>query len=290
MRAVIVDKPGQFAVVTDKALPQASEDKVVIKVDYAAICGSDRIYWETDLMLGRTLGHEFAGTIHDPGGSEFQVGQRVAAMELNPCGTCAVCRAGRPNICPTLMQDSPGISVDGGQAEYVAVRKDMVRPVPEHVSQKLAAITEPIAVSYHGVKRAELKGGERILIIGAGPIGIFAAACAKAAGASYVGIVDLNDRRLELARGKKFVDQVFDGRAEDYRTQIKHAEPEKFTHVIECTGTASGIKNAMNCIRNGGRMSASSRQPPMRPICPMRSTCRAVWAQPQTSTRVSARF
>ena len=69
-----------------------------------------------------------------------------------------------------------------------------------------------------------------------------------------MGIVDLNDRRLELARGKKFVDQVFDGRAEDYRTQIKHAEPEKFTHVIECTGTASGIKNAMNCIRNGGRI------------------------------------
>lgn len=205
-------------------------------------------------MLGRSLGHEFAGTIHDPGTSEFHVGQRVAAMELNPCGKCAACRSGRSNVCPSLMDNSPGISIDGGQAEYVAVRKDMVRAVPEHVSQKLAAITEPVAVAYHGVKRAGLKGGERLLIIGAGPIGIFAAACAKAAGANYVGIVDMNDKRLELAGSQCFVDQVFDSRSDDYRAQIKKAAPERFTHVLECTGTKGGIQNAMNCIQNGGRL------------------------------------
>lgn len=254
IRAIIVKSPGQFTVVNDREMPSAVDGQVVIKVDYTAICGSDRIYWETDLMLGRTLGHEFAGTIHDPGTSGFHVGQRVVAMELNPCGTCPACREGRANICPSLMKDSPGISMDGGQAEYVAVRQDMVRPVPETTSQKLAAITEPVAVSYHGVRRAGIRGGERLLVIGAGPIGVFTAACAKAKGASYVGIAEIDGRRLEMARSLEFIDQVFDPRAEDYRNRIKEAEPLKFSLIMECTGTKEGIKNALGIIRNGGKL------------------------------------
>lgn len=253
MRAIIVRAPGSLELV-DKPIPAAKEGYVVIKVDYVAICGSDQIYWETDLMLNKTLGHEFAGTIYDPGTSDFEVGQRVAAMELNPCGKCPVCLEGRPNICPSLMIDSPGISIDGGQAEYVVVRQDMVRPIPKNVSQKLAAIAEPIAVSYHGVKRAGLKAGDRVLIIGAGPIGVFAASCAKATGAAYVGIVDIDSDRLEMARNWKFIDQVFDCRREDYREQIKAAAPDKFSIILECTGTKEGIKNAIGIIRNGGRL------------------------------------
>lgn len=237
-------------------MPVAGGGKLVMKVDYVAICGSDRIYWETDLMLGRTLGHEFAGTVHDPGTSDFKAGQRVVAMELNSCGRCTSCLEGRTNICPSLMRESPGISVDGGQAEYVAVRQDMVRAVPDNVSQKLAAITEPIAVSYHGVRRAEIKGGERVLIIGAGPVGVFAAKCAKVAGASYVGIVDINDERLKLARGLGFIDRVFDSRAMDYRDQLKAAAPDKFKTILECTGTKDGIGGALGIIRNGGRLVA----------------------------------
>lgn len=254
MRAVIVQQPGQFQVVEDRPIPTAGDGQVVIRVDYAAICGSDRIYWETDLMLGRSLGHEFAGTIHDPGTSDFQVGERVAAMELNPCGKCPACRAGRPNICPSLMSDSPGISVDGGQAEYVAVRQDMVRRVPQGVSQKLAAIAEPVSVAYHGVRRADIRGGERVLVIGAGPIGVFAAACAKAAGAAYVAVADQNDKRLELAQRQPFIDQVLDVRSADYRAQLKAAEPEKFALILECTGTQGGVGSALGSIRNGGRL------------------------------------
>lgn len=240
--------------VNDREIPAAVDGRVVIKVDYAAICGSDRIYWETDLMLGHTLGHEFAGTIHDPGSSRFRVGQRVVAMELNPCGTCSSCLEGRFNICPSLMKDSPGISMDGGQAEYVAVRQDMVRLVPEKTSQKLAAITEPVAVAYHGVKRAGIRGGERLLVIGAGPIGVFTAACAKAMGASYVGIVEQDARRLDMARSLGFIDQTFDPQSADYRNQIKEAEPRKFNLIMECTGTKEGIKNALGIIRNGGKL------------------------------------
>lgn len=253
MRALIVDKPGKFKLIEKKS-PKAADGKAVIKVTYASICGSDGIYWSGDLMLGRSLGHEFSGIIEDPGDSEFAAGEKVCAMEINPCGKCLACRSGRSNICPSLMKDAPGISADGGFAEYVAVRHDMIRRVPEGVSMKEAAMAEPLAVACHGVHRAGVRKGDKVLIWGDGPIGIFSAACAKAAGTAYVGLVGNNPTRLKEANDKSYIDEVFNIDDAACSDALRKAEPEKFSLIIECTGRIPAIKAALGILRNGGRI------------------------------------
>ena len=253
MKAVIVDKPGQFKVV-ERDIPRAESGKVVIKVAYASICGSDAIYWSGDLMLGHSLGHEFSGTIWDPGTSDFQKGDRVCAMELNPCGNCPACRSGRVNICPGLMKGAPGISTDGAYAEYVAVRQDMVRRLPEGVSLQAAAMAEPLAVSYHGVRRAGIRGGERLLVWGDGPIGAFTAACARAMGAAYIGLVGKNPHRMAQIQSLDIADETFDINDPEYLARIKSVEPERFSLILECTGRRNGISAALGILANGGKL------------------------------------
>lgn len=253
MRAVIVDKVRSLKVV-EREMPKLEGNLVLVKVAYSSICGSDLGYWKGELMLGRALGHEFSGTVADPGSSGFQVGEEVCGMELNPCGKCAYCQAGQPNICPHQMDDAPGITRDGSYAEYVAVRADMLRRVPEGVSLVEAALAEPVSVSYHGVNRAQIQKGERVIIMGGGPIGIFAAACAKWKGAEYAAVVETDPYRIELARALPFIDQVFDANAPDYLKQIKAVQPQKFKVALDCTGRESTVCTAINLVQNGGRV------------------------------------
>lgn len=253
MRAIIIDKVKSLSIV-EKDIPKAVENMVVIKVAYTSICGSDLGYWNGDLMLGKSLGHEFSGTISDPGSSTFQVGEEVCGIELNPCGVCPQCLAGQPNICPRQMDGAPGITRDGSYAEYVAVRADMVRRVPEGVSMIEAALAEPVAVSYHGVNRAQIAPGERLIIMGAGPIGVFAAACAKLKGAAYVAVVENDPSRVAMARTLPYIDRVFDAAEPDYLKQIRGEEPARFKLAMDCVGKESTVRTAINLIQSGGRL------------------------------------
>lgn len=167
MKSLVVKK--EFYIdAEEREIPKAEPGMVVIKVAYASICGSDYLIWSGGPYLGLVPGHEFSGTIVDASDSDFKVGDAVCAIEMNPCGECFYCKNGMPNLCPTQMNDSPGISREGGYAEYVKVRTDMVRKLPENDTLLLGAICEPLSVSLHGCKQAGIKPGDRVLVWAAG--------------------------------------------------------------------------------------------------------------------------
>lgn len=259
MRAIVVKKKGEFALV-EREKPKAEGNLVVVKVAATTICGSDIAYWKSDLMLDKVLGHEFAGTVEDGGNSDFKAGDAVCGIELNPCGTCPQCLEGKPNICPSQMNEAPGITRDGSYAEYVAVRADMLRHIPKGVSMEEACLAEPISVAYHGVARAKIAKGDRVLIVGGGPIGLYAAACAKIKGAAFVAVLEKDDARIAVLKKANFVDEVFDTKDPEYFAKVKSVAPQRFKIVMDCVGKEETVKMAINFVQNGGSLATLGLQ------------------------------
>jgi len=145
------------------------------------------------------LGHEFSGEVAARGGNEGPVvGTRVTVIPHLGCGACDACRCGAYNLCGSLRVI--GCQAPGAHAEYVTVPAEMALPIPDTLSWEDAAMIEPAAVGFHAVRRAGIGPGDRVLVAGAGPIGIFTMQCARALGAEHVAIADLDAGRLELAR------------------------------------------------------------------------------------------
>ena len=234
MKSLIVTPPHNFEMV-EKEIPKAADGRVVLKTKYVAICGSDNMLWKT--AQGMSLGHEFSGYIEDPGTFPFKKGARVCAAEFNPCGKCKFCRNGQEQLCKQMMVDNPGVTMDGAFSEYVSVRGDFVCELPDDVPMELGAITEPVAVSLHGVKYCNIQPGDPVLIWGNGPIGIYAAACAKILGAGKVYMVGRNKGRVNFCKNYEFIDDCLSVKDEDFTDQLKAVTPEDgFAHVIDCLG------------------------------------------------------
>jgi threonine dehydrogenase-like Zn-dependent dehydrogenase len=236
--------------------PQPNREKVLIKVAYAGICGSDlNYYWEEGVSAG-ACGHEFSGVVVDPGSSKnLKAGDKVTAMEISPCLKCDLCAAGDVNVCKMVMADSPGISAPGGMAEYVLVRPDMVRKLPDKVDEILGAMTEPAAVSMHAVRRGGVGKGSRVLILGAGPIGVFAAAAAKAFEAEHIVITEINEKRFAFAEESGYAHVVLKTDVPDFMNQLKaNAGPDGFDAIVDCAG--SGSAEVIRLLRPRGRYMA----------------------------------
>ena len=148
----------------EKPMPVPQKGQVVIKVACAAICGSDHLLWLAGVPC--TPGHEFSGWVEDPGDSGFKKGDRVCAPEINPCGECEFCLSGQENLCVRGLTGVPGVSADGAYGEYVAVRADLLRRLPDDMPMELRAIAEPAAVSLHGLRRSGMPVGETLLVWG----------------------------------------------------------------------------------------------------------------------------
>lgn len=237
MKSLIINPVHNFEMVEREA-PKASGNRVILKTKYAAICGSDNMLWNA--YQGMSIGHEFSGYIEDPGSFPFKKGARVCAAEFNPCGQCKFCKNGQEHLCKQMMVDNPGVSMDGAFSEYLSVRGDFVYELPDDVPLELGAITEPVAVSLHGVKYCNIQPGDAVLIWGNGPIGIYAAACAKLLGAGKVYMVGRNKGRVNFCKKFDFVDDCLSVKDEDFNDQIKAVTPEDgFSHVIDCVGNES---------------------------------------------------
>lgn len=132
MRAVILDGPQQFTV-REVETPQADGNKVLIKINRVGICGSDLHMWRAGELKGLIMGHEFCGTVIDPGAlkGSLKTGDRVTAFPMNPCGTCSACKMGMINMCETGMANIMGAGFPGAYGEYFAARPDMVKRLPD---------------------------------------------------------------------------------------------------------------------------------------------------------------
>lgn len=260
MKALTLVDKKKFEII-EKSIPKAEGNKVVIKVKNTGICGSDiHMIWQTGYNAGTNfvIGHEFAGEIYDAGNSTtFKVGDRVVAMEIDSClkDECEFCGTGRENICDHVLEGGPGIGTDGGYGQYVAVREDMVRILPDNVSFVSGAMVEPASISMHGLKLAHVNKDSKVLITGCGAIGMFAAACAHALDIENVYITEANKERIKLVSNSGFVKEAFDAMDENINDKLTEVAPSGFDAVIECSGNKTASTMGLNHLKKGGHMS-----------------------------------
>jgi len=236
------------------ARPILKENELLVKVNYAGICGTDMMIYsgahpraEAPLVLG----HEFVGEVEDPGKSNYKAGKTVAINPLINCNTCQPCLLGNYHICDNLKY--LGIDCPGGFAEYIAVPIDNVFELDENINLQEGALLEPIAVAVHTVRRSKLKVGDTVAILGAGPIGILIALLAKQAGAEKVIITDISSYRLGIAKGYGF--QVVNALEENV-VKIIHEETNSngADVVFEVAGGQVTVNQMIQAIKSQGEI------------------------------------
>ena len=249
MRAVCCREPGrhQEIEVEPPAVPQGWAR---VGIAYVGICGTDyHIFEGTHPFLNypRVIGHELSGRVIDPGASGLKAGDPVVINPYLNCGTCVACRSGTPNCCETLKV--LGVHIDGGMTEEIVVPPDHLYPA-SHIDLRDAAMVEFLAIGAHAVRRSEIAAGARVLVIGAGPIGLGTAIFARIAGGT-VTILDAAPDKVSSARGLGFDAYALgevDGAA------FAGVRRTGFDTVLDATGSLRSMAAAITYVRNGGSL------------------------------------
>lgn len=252
MRASLLRKQGEIVLET-VPVPEVDEDQVLVQVAAVGVCGSDVHYYEHGrigpyIVDGPLiLGHELSGRIVAVGSAvdPSRVGERVAVEPQRPCRVCDQCRHGRYNLCQNIeFYATPPI--DGAFTEYVTIQSDFAYAIPDSVSDEAAALIEPLSVGIWACQRAEVGPGSRVLIAGAGPIGIIAAQTARAFGASEVYVSDISPDRLAFAL-EHGATHVLDARSD--RMDELHVDA-----FIDASGAAQAVRDGILAVRPAGRV------------------------------------
>lgn len=254
MRAVVIEEKNKLRL-QEAAMPVLQDGEALIKVKYCGICGSDIHVLRGEHPTARfpvIPGHEFVGELVDIKGSgsqRYEIGDYVVAQPFFSCGNCEPCAKGEDNVCADLQ--FMGAHADGGFAQYVKVSTRKMYRIPKDMDLQLAALTEPVAVAVHDVRRSGLQVGETALIIGGGPIGMLIAMIARRAGARQVVISEISSYRRKAAEDLGFVtvdptDSGFDRSIETL------TEGKGFDVCFEVSGTKPGIATAVEKARITG--------------------------------------
>lgn len=221
MQAFEVSAPHAFAV-GDQPAPSAAPGEVVVDVAFAGICGSDMHIIHGDnafVRFPRITGHEFAGVIRAVGDGvdPARVGERVCIDPVVNCGQCYPCRIGRPNVCSAMQVI--GVHRNGGFAEQVNVPAANAHCIPDDLDLDAAALVEPYSIAANVLARMEPHPGDRLLVIGAGVIGLTVLQMARAIGLEEVIVTDILDERLATAR-ELGASHVINGRTDDLEQAV----------------------------------------------------------------------
>ena len=245
----------------EKPIPEVGHNDVLIKIQKTAICGTDiHIYnWDEwsqqTIPAGMTVGHEFAGEIVEIGeGVEgLTIGDRVSGEGHIVCGHCRNCRAGRRHLCRNTF--GVGVNRPGAFAEYLAIPAVNVYPLPDDISDDMAAIFDPLGNAVHTALSFDLVG-EDVLITGAGPIGIMASAIARHAGARHVVITDVNDYRLSLAHEMGCGVHTVNVMNQSLNKVMNNlGMKEGFDVGLEMSGNGSAFEQMLEVMDHGGKVS-----------------------------------
>jgi 2-desacetyl-2-hydroxyethyl bacteriochlorophyllide A dehydrogenase len=259
MRAAVFEQAGAPLAAMTVADPTPGPNDLIIKVAYSGVCGTDlhltQAGMDTVLPAGTILGHEFGGEVVGMGreaAATWRSGARVTVMPFRPCPACGrTCKDGLDIICPNVTY--LGIAAPGGNAEFVAVGAAQAIALPDEVSDQAGALTEPLAVGLHAVRKAGPLLGRRVLVIGGGPVGVATAAFARLSGAAHVVVSELHAvrRARALALGATgAVDPVALPLAEAFQAETGGA-PDV---VFECVGVPGMIEAAVDQARLFGQV------------------------------------
>jgi L-iditol 2-dehydrogenase len=256
MKALVYEGAWQMPLREIEA-PAAGPEEVVVAVRAVGVCGSD-VHGFTGSTgrryPGIIMGHEFTGSITAVGAgiSDHQVGDRVVVHPLLTCGTCELCLAGRPNVC--VNRTMIGMHRHGAYAEAVSVPRRQLHQLPANLSWEHGALVEPLAVALHAVNATPLQLMERVVVVGAGPIGLLALLAARLKGAGTIIVTDRSQHRLELAR-RLGADVVVNVAEQDVVAAVHAATGGAGAHAaIEAVGIAPTVQQALAVTRIGGQV------------------------------------
>ncbi|POT56247.1 galactonate oxidoreductase [Citrobacter amalonaticus] len=236
-----------------REIPVPGESEALIKIKSVGICGTDIHAWSGNqpfFSYPRVLGHEICGEIVALGKNiqNLNNGQQVAVIPYVACQQCPACESGRTNCCEKI--SVIGVHQDGGFSEYLSVPVNNLL-LAEGIDPHAAALIEPYAISAHAVRRAAIAPDEQVLVAGAGPIGLGAAAIAKADGAQVV-VADTSPARRQHVTSHLGL-PVVDPSADDFEGRLRaHFGGSLAQKVIDATGNQHAMNNAVNLIRHGG--------------------------------------
>jgi 2-desacetyl-2-hydroxyethyl bacteriochlorophyllide A dehydrogenase len=253
MRIIVCEEPGKMAL-SHREKPEIKEGYAQIRIRRIGVCGTDLHAFEGTqpyFNYPRILGHELSGELVEPNGAMgFKKGEIVTFIPYFNCGVCIACRSAKPNCCVNI--NVCGVHEDGGMTEYLNV------PVyslvhGEGLTYDDLALVEPLAIGAHSVRRADVKPGEYVLVMGAGPIGLGIMEFARIAGGKVIAM-DLNTKRLEFCRDRLEVDHIINVSTENIPERLAAiTDGDMPAVVIDATGSLKAINDGFRYMAHGAR-------------------------------------
>ena len=259
MKSLVKAKAEPGLWLQDSPMPETGINDVLIKVRRTAICGTDMHIWKWDEWAQKTIpvpmivGHEFVGEIVETGSNvtDFHAGQIVSGEGHVVCGRCRNCMAGRRHMCASAQ--GIGVNRPGAFAEFISIPAANVWVHDQSIDLDVAALFDPYGNAVHTALQFNVLG-EDVLVVGAGPIGIMAAAVCRHAGARHVVVTDLNDDRLALARKMGATRTVNVSREKIEDVQAELGMTEGFDIGLEMSGSEPGFASLIDNMCHGGKV------------------------------------
>jgi 2-desacetyl-2-hydroxyethyl bacteriochlorophyllide A dehydrogenase len=253
MKSLVCTKPGELKY-TNLPEPVLQPGQAIVRIRNICICGTDLHAFEGTQPFfdyPRILGHELSGELVEfdaaPG---FQKGEYVTFLPYLNCGTCIACRAGKTNCCENLQVC--GVHIDGGMVEYFSIPSHLLVHA-KGLNLTEMAMVEPFSIGAHGIRRAAIRPGEFVLVMGAGPIGLCTLEFARLAGAELI-VMDTNTHRLEFCRNVLNVPHIIHAGETNIMEQLLHITNGDMPEVvIDASGNRKAINQGLNYLAHGGR-------------------------------------
>jgi 2-desacetyl-2-hydroxyethyl bacteriochlorophyllide A dehydrogenase len=252
MKVIVCQTPGSFELI-EREMPAPAPGFSIIQIKRIGVCGTDLHAFAGNqpfFSYPRVLGHELAAEFVEGDAAGFVKGEALTIVPYFYCGNCIACRNGKPNCCAAIKVF--GVHIDGGMSAYVSVPSyALVKSGGLSLDQ--LALVEPLAIGAHAVSRAQVVPGEKILVVGAGPIGIGLVLFAQLAGAEVV-LMDTNDERLQFCRDHFAVSSTINPLQQDAVDMLKaFTSGDMPSVVIDATGSQRAINNAFAYMAHGGK-------------------------------------
>ena len=270
MKAAVLSDVNQLTIV-ERPRPKIGPNEALIKVACTAICGSDIHAFRTALFypVGTIMGHEIAGIVAELGEKVigFSVGDRVAVRPLAPCRVCDACVRGRDNQCHRFLE------CHGGYAEYVRIPwpQDMLYTLSDDVSFEAATLADPLASSLHGIRQSKFNTGDRVVVIGAGPIGLGVIQLLEMNGVEDLIALEVSPQRSKIALqlGTSIVLDPTDDPIGIIEKIFQLTGELVADIVFECAGVPQALQQSIHYVRKGGQVMVVGITEHDTPINPM---------------------